>query len=122
MSVLLMTSPMRGQIDRPTAGVRFWLASFFNTNQDPSAEVFREALGIGLTKSLPHSWSFSPSLWTVSEQTGQARTADIEAHFGVAWDHSFARFWYVHPNTTVEFASNSLPYLKPRFEIGRKLG
>ena len=114
-----------GQVNEPTANTRIWLASSVNGSHDStllSGELFREALGVGLSKSLSHSWLFSPSVWYEAIETRQAAATSIESHFTVAWHHRFNTAWYLHAAPALELASDSpYPYLKPRVEIGRKL-
>ena len=86
-----------------------WLASVVMVNDDTTLRshgFFRQSLGLGSSKPLAHSWTFSPSVWLIATETRDSSSAQPEAHATVTWQHRLDEAWVVAPGATLELGTD----------------
>src|SRR5437899_6405539 len=92
----------------PSSTTRMWLASVVMVNDDTTLRshgFFHQSLGLGSSKPLAHSWTFSPSVWLIATETRDSNSAQPEAHATVTWQHRLDEAWVVAPGATLELGT-----------------
>src|SRR5437870_300283 len=87
---------------------RMWVASVVMVNDDTTLQshgFFRQSLGLGSSKPLAHSWTFSPSVWLIATETRNSKTIQPEAHTTVTWRQRIDEAWVVVPSATLELGT-----------------
>lgn len=122
----LLASTSDGQISDASSNTRIWLASVVMVNDDTTLRthgLFRQLIGLGSSKPLAQSWTFSPSFWLVATETRDWTSAQPEAHATLTWRHRIEETWSVASGGTLEVSAASLrdSDFKLRVTIERKM-
>ena len=87
---------------------QMWVASVVMVNDDTTLRshgFFRQSLGLGSSKPLAHSWTFSPSVWVIATETRNSNSTQPEAHATVTWRQRIDEGWFVAPGATLELGT-----------------
>src|SRR5437588_4381642 len=105
---------------------QIWVASVVMVNDDTTLRshgFFRQSIGLGSSKPLAHSWTFSPSVWLIAKETRDSSSAQPEAHATVMWRHRINETWFVASGATLELGTTLRDSdVKLRVNIERELG
>ena len=101
----LLASTSDGQMSDTS---QMWVASVVMVNDDTTLRshgFFRQSLGLGSSKPLAHSWTFSPSVWVIATETRNSNSTQPEAHATVTWRQRIDEGWFVAPGATLELGT-----------------
>ena len=104
----LMAAASDAQMNDRSSTTQLWLASAVMVNDDTTLRshgFFRQSLGLGTSKPLAQSWTFSPSIWLIATETHDSTRAQPEAHATLTWQHRIEEAWFVGSGATLELGT-----------------